>query len=79
MHNAGVNLPHLYQRPGAAVFALRSDTFQKQLAIALNVLFVVVLGEAEIQCLAAVTGRNPALPCAESMDQPLQSDETFRA
>ncbi len=70
MHERRMDLLELHQRPGTSVVPGCSHRLQKQCAIALDVLQRVMLGQAEIEGVAAVAGRNAALPGAESVHQP---------
>ena len=70
MSDGGMDLPNLRQRPEALILVGRTDGFEKQCAIAFDILVCVVRGESKVQRLAAVAGRNAALPCAESVYEP---------
>jgi hypothetical protein len=70
MDDRGMNLPDLRQRPKITVLVHPAYRLFEQLAIALNVFRGVVRGQSEVERFAAVAGRNPSLPGAETMHQP---------
>ena len=73
-----MNLSDLRQRPYATFVLHRAYCLQKQLAIALDVGVGILGRQSEVQCLAAVTGGDAALPGAESMHQPGNAAECLR-
>lgn len=79
MHRAGVNLPDLHKRQQTAVTIRRADRLLEQLAIAPDIFVGIVRGEAEVERLTAVAGRDSALPGAEAVHQPAQLGQRFGA
>jgi hypothetical protein len=77
VHNCGVNLPYLYQRPQTTIGVDGADGLREQLAIPFDVGLGIVFGDAEIQRLPSIASRNTARAGAAAMDQPRDASKHF--
>jgi hypothetical protein len=78
MHDRGVNLLELHQRPKATVLSRCSESLQKQPAIAFHIVSCVELRQAQVESLSSVTRRNATLPGAEPVQEPRQLRKALR-
>src|SRR5664280_2042858 len=69
MHYALMHLLHLHQRPWLLLVTC-SDSLREPGAIALHVLTLVVLGDAEVQGARTINVRQTSEPRAETMHEP---------